>query len=221
MKEYQKVAAVTSLDENLDIDDDERMVGLSSAERKSGRENYDFYCFMIWPFVDAAWLGAVSLLALVPPSSSSAVWIEMQRAQDMAQLAGRTLYHQGDLSYFEAVSKEALKNAYTRFQEEGIIQAAKATEQNSKATVRLAPEWTPERDAATGELAPSGRLWDFIEKIAQYRREGKNRRDGAAVSMRVLTLAARLNRQIFAEQKQLLVESQPDPARERRRRSKL
>lgn len=38
----------------------------------------------------------------------------------------------------------------------------------------------------TGDMLPKGRLWDFIEKIAQSRREGKNRRDGATVSTRVL-----------------------------------
>ncbi|ETI20924.1 hypothetical protein G647_07267 [Cladophialophora carrionii CBS 160.54] len=199
----------------------ETMIGLSDAERRSGRENYDLYCFLIWPFVDAAWLGAVSLLALAPPAGSSAGWIEMQKAQDMAQLAGRTLYHQGDLSYFEAVNKEALKNAYSRFQEEGIIQVAKAPDARNKSTVRLAPEWTPERDASSGELRPSGRLWDFIEKIAQYRREGKNRRDEAAVSIRVLSLAARLNQQIFVDDKHTLIQSQPDPVKEHRRRSRL
>ncbi|OAP57231.1 hypothetical protein AYL99_07969 [Fonsecaea erecta] len=110
----------------------ERVVGISDAERKSGRENYDLYCFLIWPFVDAAWLGAVSLLALVPPASSSEGWIDMQKAQNMAQLAGRTLYHQGDLSYFEAVNKEALKNAYNRFQEEGIIDVARGPNRSRK-----------------------------------------------------------------------------------------
>ncbi|KIW34104.1 uncharacterized protein PV07_00903 [Cladophialophora immunda] len=202
-------------------EDSERMVGLSDAERKSGRENYDLYCFLIWPFVDAAWLGAVSLLALVPPASSSVDWVDMQKAQNMAQLAGRTLYHQGDLSYFEAVNKEALKNAYNRFQEEGIIDVAKGTDSKAKVTVRLAPQWTPERDPSTGELSPSGRLWDFIEKIAQYRREGKNRRDGAAVSTRVLSLAARLNQQMFADEAVPIPTADQTTVMERRRPSKL
>ncbi|OAL34714.1 hypothetical protein AYO20_05909 [Fonsecaea nubica] len=201
-------------------EDSERMVGLSDAERKSGRENYDLYCFLIWPFVDAAWLGAVSLLALVPPASSAG-WVDMQKAQNMAQLAGRTLYHQGDLSYFEAVNKEALKNAYNRFQEEGIIDVAKGTESKAKVTVRLAPDWAPQRDPNTGELSPSGRLWDFIEKIAQYRREGKNRRDGAAVSTRVLSLAARLNQQIFADEAVPTPHADQTTVMERRRPSKL
>lgn len=203
------------------IDHHETMIGLSDTERKSGRENYDLYCFLIWPFVDAAWLGAVSLLALVPPINATGEWVDMQKAQDMAQLAGRTLYHQGDLSYFEAINKEALKNAYTRFQEEGIIQTAKATDAKNKTVVRITPEWTPERDATTGELRSAGRLWDFIENIAQHRREGKNRRDEATVSTRVLSLAAKLNKQMFTQEESALVESAQDPVKERRRRSKL
>ncbi|EXJ74778.1 acetyltransferase [Cladophialophora psammophila CBS 110553] len=202
-------------------EDTERMVGISDAERKSGRENYDLYCFLVWPFVDAAWLGAVSLLVLVPPAGTSAGWVDMQKAQNMAQLAGRTLYHQGDLSYFEAVNKEALKNAYTRFQEEGIIDVAKGSESKAKPTVRLALEWTPERDPTTGELRASGRLWDFIEKIAQFRREGKNRRDGAAVSTRVLSLAARLNQQMFANDAMPVPTGDQKAVKERRRPSKL
>lgn len=38
--------------------------------------------------------------------------------------------------------------------------------------MRIAPEWTPERDPATGKLLARGRLWDFTELIAQSRREG-------------------------------------------------
>lgn len=38
--------------------------------------------------------------------------------------------------------------------------------------MKLAAEWTPERDPTTGKLVPRGRLWDFTELIAQSRREG-------------------------------------------------
>lgn len=38
--------------------------------------------------------------------------------------------------------------------------------------MKLAPEWTPERDPASGELLDRGRLWDFTEMIAKSRREG-------------------------------------------------
>ncbi|PYI28490.1 acyltransferase [Aspergillus indologenus CBS 114.80] len=174
-------------------------VELSDAERQCGRENYDFYCFLIWPFIEASWLGSVSLLGLTPPSDfPKDVWIDLSKAQDNAQLLGKTLYHQGDLSYFEAVNKETLKNSYQRFAEEGIIHIAKSKESKAS-SVRLAPEWTPERDPATGKVLPRGRLWDFTELIAQSRREGKNRRDGATVSSRVMRMSDLVGRRLLAD----------------------
>jgi hypothetical protein len=62
-------------------------VELSEAERLCGRENYDFYCFLIWPFIEASWLGAVSLLGLTPPlDSPKEIWIDSKKAQDSAQI---------------------------------------------------------------------------------------------------------------------------------------
>jgi hypothetical protein len=63
----------------------------------------------------------------------------------------------------------------------------------------LAPEWTPERNPENGRIVARGRLWDFIEKIAQSRREGKNRRDGATVSTRVLRLTDTIARTMFSD----------------------
>ncbi|KAI0482962.1 acyltransferase [Xylariaceae sp. FL0804] len=177
-------------------------IGLSEEERLAGRENYDFYCFLIWPFIESSWLAATSLMGLTPPlDQKEEIWIEVAKAQNTAQLLGKTLYHQGDLSYFEAVNKETLKNCYQRFEEEGIIYAIKSS-RDAKPTpprLRLAPEWRPDRDPATGALLPDGRLWDFIERVARSRREGKNRRDGATVSTRVLRLADTLGRRLFDE----------------------
>lgn len=63
------------------------LVELSEAERLCGRENYDFYCFLIWPFIESSWLGAVSLLGLTPPlDGSQDMWLDMKKAQDSAQL---------------------------------------------------------------------------------------------------------------------------------------
>jgi glycerol-3-phosphate O-acyltransferase len=61
--------------------------GLSSRERSVGRENFDFYCFLIWPFIEASWLAAVSLMGLTPPLSlKDDIWIQVSKAQDSAQL---------------------------------------------------------------------------------------------------------------------------------------
>ena len=175
-----------------------RSVDLSPHERTRGRENFDFYCFLIWPFIESTWLAAVSLMALSPPSELyQDTWVDLKLAQDKAQLLGKTLYHQGDLSYFESVNKENLKNAYLLFEEEGMCLVHKSKDPKVPTTTRLAPDWTPPRDKDTGKIIPSGRIWDFTETVAQSRREGKNRRDGATVSTRVLSLADTIGRQLF------------------------
>lgn len=64
-----------------------QFVELSDAERQCGRENYDFYCFLVWPFIEASWLGSVSLLGLTPPlNGAEDVWIDLNKAQNSAQL---------------------------------------------------------------------------------------------------------------------------------------
>ena len=185
-------------------------VELSVTERRNGRENFDFYCFLIWPFIESTWLGAVSLMGLTPPPSNSPntpnrdIWLDVAATQNTAQLLGKTLYHQGDLSYFEAVNKETLRNAFTLFEEEGIILVSKGSKDKKLTpTLKLADEWTPQRargddhEDAPGKIIPQGKLWTFIETIAQSRREGKNRRDGATVSTRVLALADQVGRALF------------------------
>ncbi|KAI1775761.1 acyltransferase-domain-containing protein [Hypoxylon cercidicola] len=192
-------------DHILDLKRDERgsilSIGLADEERTAGRENYDFYCFLIWPFIESTWLAAVSLMGLTPPIDlKDDIWIEVAKAQNTAQLLGKTLYHQGDLSYFEAVNKETLKNSYQRFEEEGIIYVVKSKDSKVPPRLRLASEWRPSRDPTkNGALQPSGKLWNFIERIASSRREGKNRRDGATVSTRVLRLADELGARLFED----------------------
>ncbi|OTA63243.1 acyltransferase [Hypoxylon sp. EC38] len=194
-------------DRVLDLKRDEQgnilSIGLADEERAAGRENYDFYCFLIWPFIESSWLAAVSLMGLTPPlelKDGDSIWIDVAKAQNTAQLLGKTLYHQGDLSYFEAVNKETLKNSYQRFEEEGIIYVVKSKDPKIPPRLRLASEWMPSRDPTKGgALQPSGKLWNFIERIASSRREGKNRRDGATVSTRVLRLVDTVGAKLFED----------------------
>ena len=59
----------------------------ANNHRLQGREDFDFYCFLIWPFVEALWLGAVSLMSLTPPSSQNEdIPVDTGRVQEMAQL---------------------------------------------------------------------------------------------------------------------------------------
>jgi hypothetical protein len=200
-------------------------VELSELERESHRENFDFYCFLVWPFIEATWLGAVSLMMLAPPQGSTLTdtWLDAKKVHDMAQLLGKTLYHQGDLSYYEAVNKETLKNCYSRFAEEGIVITKRIQQPKMSQVVTLSPDWLPQRDEA-GRLIPAGRLWEFTEAISHSRREGKNRRDGYSVQKRVLGLIDIVAKQIWedkAREKDGPETTQGKKSRKRGRRSDM
>ncbi|KAI7183970.1 acyltransferase [Hortaea werneckii] len=222
--------------EQMEAETQIESIGLHPLERANGRESFDFYCFLIWPFVEASWLGNLSLFMLTPPTSltsstnntnttsdtqDNGIWLDLKLVQTKAQLLGKTLYHQGDLSYFEAVNKEALANSFSRSEEAGIILIDRPSSHSSSSAagsqasgptpppsstkstttkVRLHPSWTPPRDPATGHLLPEGRLWDFCERISQARREGKNRRDGASVRRRVLGLVEMVGSSLFDQE---------------------
>lgn len=160
-------------------------------------------------------------MGLTPPlEQKNEVWLDVAKTQDAAQLLGKTLYHQGDLSYFEAVNKETLKNAFQLFEDEGIITLRKGKDKKVPTTIKLAEGWTPGRDPTTGRITPEGKLWSFIETIASSRREGKNRRDGATVSTRVLVLADKVGRQLFenaAAKVDAAMDATTSPKKRRRR----
>ncbi|KAG9236341.1 acyltransferase [Amylocarpus encephaloides] len=206
-----------------DTDGNITAVDLADVERAAGRENFDFYCFLIWPFVEAFWLGAVACMGFTPPLNFSGDgWLDVKKCQDSAQLLGKTLYHQGDLSYFEAVNKETLKNAWTRLEEEGVLEVAKSRNAKIPPRCRLSPAWSPKRDRERGIL-PEGRLWDFTERMALSRREGKNRRDGATVSTRVLRLTDTIGEGLYRAVEGEMGMSEEDKAwvKKRQRRAAL
>jgi 1-acyl-sn-glycerol-3-phosphate acyltransferase len=62
-------------------------VEISEQELSAGRENFDFYCFLIWPFIEAVWLGGVSLLGLTPQvDQAEPQWFPAKETENMAQL---------------------------------------------------------------------------------------------------------------------------------------
>ncbi|KAI4847333.1 acyltransferase [Aureobasidium sp. EXF-8845] len=142
--------------------------------------NDDFYCFLIWPFIEASWLGAISLLMLTPPSSNASqqTSLPLNAVVTQAQRLGKTLYAQGDISYLEAVNRETLRNAYTRFAESGIISISSPSKDGKiPAAVHLTPGWLPKR-TGDGHVEAQGKLWEYCESISKARREGDDRRNG-------------------------------------------
>jgi hypothetical protein len=69
-------------------------ISLSPEERRIGRENFDFYCFLLWPFIETYWLAAVSLFSLSSDGASNG-WIDERILLNRCQFFGMTLYYEG------------------------------------------------------------------------------------------------------------------------------
>lgn len=105
-------------------------------------------------------------------------WVEERAFMEKTQTFGKTLYYQGDLSYFESVNMETLKNGFHRLNDYGILMIQKPTNNKERTKVALHPDFVPSR-GPDGRVRPEGTLWDMVERIGTFRREGKNRRDNA------------------------------------------
>jgi hypothetical protein len=81
-------------------------------------------------------------------------------------------------SYLEAVNKETLKNAFSRYIEQGLLLNRRFKTGKVTSEFALSPDCIPQR-GDDGAILPQGRLWQLVERIGKCRREGKNRRDNA------------------------------------------
>lgn len=86
----------------------------------------DFYCFLLWPFIETYWLAAVSLFSLVQDTALAThiepgAWVDERVFLNRCQFFGKTIYYEGDLSYFESVNIETIKNALKRLRDNNMI----------------------------------------------------------------------------------------------------
>lgn len=150
-------------------------IELSTQERENGRENYDSFLFLIWPFIEGYWLAAVSLLSLIPQGAEAdgyptekLPWFAAKDFEKHTQLLGKTLYAQGELSYLESINAATLSQAFTRMEEMGMILRKKSSHQKPVPIMALHPSFWPSQTA---------KLTDYIDRLSQFRREGKDRRE--------------------------------------------
>ncbi|ANB11760.1 hypothetical protein AWJ20_4582 [Sugiyamaella lignohabitans] len=146
---------LTAHDEASDI------VEMSNAEMIREGEVFDFYCYLLWPFIDGYWTASITLFALAPYKR-----VPANLFYNMAQTLAKTLYHEGVIAHYEAVNKEMLKDAFQYFEQQGIL--IRHVDENRKADVSLAQEWIPKVDSK-GHFIPSGKLYEFSEAIAMSR----------------------------------------------------
>jgi len=130
--------------------------GQTISVRQEGYDQFDFLCALFWPFIDAYWLMSVSLYALFP------TWmIEEKSFLEKVQSLGFTLYFQGELSYYEGVSKETLLNAKLLLYEMNVLEQ-QIIDSKGLSVVKLSQNYQKESN-----------LVNLVEKIGQFRREGK------------------------------------------------
>ncbi|KAJ3342839.1 hypothetical protein HDU93_000969 [Gonapodya sp. JEL0774] len=207
---YLEEKAVVSVERTGFGDSLNGTVALSKEEVTNGRETYDLFCFLLWPFVEAYWVATVGLFTLVNDGGGSSDWVDEGTLMARLQMFGRTLYYEGDLVTMEAYNKETLKNALARLQEMGVIVGRKSrplasitpASRGTSSVGTVMPPQTASKSPAHTFLAlhpdyipplgfldqPSGTLWELVKRIGQYRREGKQRRDNMSVSNRVLRM---------------------------------
>ncbi len=164
----------------VEVQEEDGAIGLTDRERDIGRENFDTYLFMVWPFIEGYWLATCALLCLAPqPESaddtSSTAWFASKDFEKRAQLFGKTLYQQGELSYLEAINVAVLQQAFTRYEELGIIMRKPSSSPKPIPLMALHPDYRP--SWTNGELQAEGKLWELLERLGNFRREGKDRRE--------------------------------------------
>jgi len=77
------------MSEVLEVNRDQ--ISMHPKERANGRENYDFYCFLVWPMIETYWLVMVSMFAVSWNEFGFSVPMLVLSAQEF----GRTLYYEG------------------------------------------------------------------------------------------------------------------------------
>jgi glycerol-3-phosphate O-acyltransferase len=186
---FQPEGLQTNLQNTLDklakqgvvtIDGDE--VELSLSEINSGCEVFDFYCFLIWPFIDGYWAASVALYSLADGRS-----IPEKQFHAQAQSLAKTLYAQGELTHYEALNKEMLKFAFQHYEVRGIIK--REPNEQLGYCVTLGSSWIPPRDAS-GHILLEGPLYEFSETIALSRNRPLRHGVTNVLNNRILGLTA-------------------------------
>jgi hypothetical protein len=131
---------------------------------------FKFLCFLLWPFVECYWMVAASLHGLFPNHM-----VEEAEFIKSIQKFGETLYYEGELNFYESVSKETTKLALTRFYERKVI-VKRVINDKGAAIIHLGEAYS--RDEA--------KLLRFSTKIAQFRRKGKYRTSAGTVDTKAI-----------------------------------
>lgn len=77
----------------------------------------------------------------------------------------------------QAVSAQTISQAIARYEELGMVQRRMSKSAKPIPLIALHPDYTPQFDETKQRVVASGRLFEFLERVSSFRREGKDRRD--------------------------------------------
>jgi len=136
-----------------------------------GDSTHQFLCFLLWPFIEAYWMVCTSLWGLYPNYLT-----EEKSYYTKVTKYGETLYHQGELSFFESISMDMTKMALQRCVEDQIVERKQINDK--LVAIKLKEEYQN-----------LDKLTQMVERIGKYRRHGKYSQEGN-FSQRIRDLAS-------------------------------
>jgi len=139
------------------------------ADMKLWSDQFSFLCMLLWPFVESYWLAAVGFLPSANRNNASGavgtqprVFTESTYLKRLQKFAA-SLYFQGDLDHYEAISQENIRQACSRLSAMGVltrqvVDSGSTMRSSSDITLALAPAYEDGKQ-----------LKKLLETIGQYR----------------------------------------------------
>lgn len=137
-----------------------------------GNDTFKFLCFLLWPFIECYWLVSVSFYGLYPHNL-----IEEGEFIKYIQKLGQTLYYQGELNFFESISKETTKLALSRFEERNVI-SKHIINEKGVCVYKLSGNYIENEE----------KLDKLVEKMGSFRRKGRYKAYGDTSFKRISKL---------------------------------
>eukprot|EP00754_Rhynchopus_humris_P050569 Rhum_TRINITY_DN9031_c0_g1::Rhum_TRINITY_DN9031_c0_g1_i1::g.31253::m.31253 len=153
------------------VDNDK--VLLFSTDPELWSPNFTFLCMLVWPFIESYWLCLGGIIGIFCNKSEKNLrkrralahqLIKEESFVKQLQLFGLTLYHLGNLSFYESVSKESLRHALMQYTEMGAIQKREVEDVTKVRVAYL--------ELGSEMKADVDKLYALEESIRVFRRSG-------------------------------------------------
>ncbi|KAJ3000166.1 hypothetical protein HDV02_000449 [Globomyces sp. JEL0801] len=133
----------------------------------------------------------MSLYTILPKTElkgHSLYWIDQRVFMKRSQIFGKTLYYEGDISYFESVNRETISNAIGRLKQLGCIKLHKGVEPPPESVYETSPHSTNANTtwiAVAKDWIPAERLPDSNLRENVNERNNRKEWEGSATTFAI------------------------------------